>query len=289
MNSKPFAPIRYTMFDPVFPQEIFDHIIEFVQDDHCTLATTSLVSSNWSRTSRRFLFRILILRPPTLEAFSSLVSNRPTFLPCVHHVILEDDDYHNYLRLDNQLLSWFPKLDHVKSLSIRALKWESTEVLNRFSSVLPSMTTLELWVDTLKCTESAKELLSAFSSLEMLVVACVFPYYHHNALECAVITRLPESDTPFLQNLKSLSFPKDCYPREFFIRNIPLGSLQLNEFEVYIQTMAEKSFFQNLILFMKNHCLNISSLQVAFNNDLDLDREISEAFETGKKLFIWCK
>ena len=283
------------MLYPVFPQELFDHIIEFAQDDYCTpsLATTSLVSSNWLRTSRKYLFHTLVLQPPTLEGFLNLVSNRPTFLPCVHHLILDpsDKETESYICLDNQLLSWFPKLDHVKLLSIYGLEWESTDVLNRFfSSVLPSTTTLDLRVDFLQSTDCVKELFYAFSSLTRVVVTGTLRYhilYRLDGKHGVALTRLPEPDIPFLPNLKSLSFPRSFYPREFFIRNILLGSQQLNEFRVYIETAEGAHLIQNLVVFMKHHCLNTSSLQITLDESLCVGRETLKHFQIGGKLHFY--
>lgn len=41
----------------IFPQELFDHIIDALQDDDKTLFSCSLVRSSWTHSARRHLFR----------------------------------------------------------------------------------------------------------------------------------------------------------------------------------------------------------------------------------------
>ena len=263
---------------PTFPQEIFDHIIEFTQNDRDTLATTSLVSSNWLLTSRQYLFRSVSLQPRTLEAFSNIVSNSPTFLSHVRELIIKPS--YKYVNcgcycicLNNQILSWFPQFPRATSLIIDKLKWESEEVLHSFSSLMPSITTLDLRVRRYRSPDFIKHILSAFPSLTTLIYSG-YPSSSHNFMNIPFTpNRLSDSSGPFLPALKTLHFEENCTSWNFFMTSIPLESLQLSELKVMMPLMLNDGCLQNLVPFMRHHCLGITSLTLIMDDESTFDKD----------------
>ena len=265
---------------PVFPQEIFDQIIEHARTDREVLLATSLVCRDWVQTSRRYLFESIILRPTTLKGFSTLCcptsSARPTFLHHIRNIVFERSrsSTANYFSmpapsvyLDRDLLGWLPVFKAVKNISIWSIEWESTEILHRFSSLFPNATSLTLRADALNKLSNSLTLICAFPTLQSVYWSGgVTDTLNHAPL--IALPDLPRNRVlPSL--LTTLSFDLDSFSRDALIRSIPLGDLRLQTFEVYVCTSESLSCLHNVILFMEHHCLDVSVLSIVFHDTND--------------------
>ena len=169
------------------------------------------------------------------------------------------------IHLNQDLLSWFPTLPSVFSITFDAIKWESQDILSRFGSLIPcAKGSKRFSIRANKCTfdeaQSVNQILQAFPLLERLV--CGGRTDTPRTLQRIGSLPKPVSDRLSVCRLKSLLLIMNEVARDEFIRTIPLGSVQLDKFKFQMRTDENPTRLHNLLIFLRQHCRNVSFLHI---------------------------
>ena len=112
----------------VFPQELYDIIIDILQENETTLSACSLVRSSWTNQAHRHLFRSLShsrgSQPPNVLGLVNFLDNSPHICQYIRTLCLHGGEYHSSAGINptiwEALLTSLPFLEELslKSLSI---------------------------------------------------------------------------------------------------------------------------------------------------------------------------
>lgn len=107
----------------LFPQELVDHVIDFLWEDDSTLAACSLVSTSWTRSAQLHLFRELTFRSgDDIIVLSDFSQSSPTLCSYVRTLYLTEHDPDNHVGLDPVLLAnILAGLPHLENLHLVGL------------------------------------------------------------------------------------------------------------------------------------------------------------------------
>jgi hypothetical protein len=98
------------------PQELMDIIFESTEDGKWTLRSCSLVCSSWLHSSRRHLFRRIVLLPPSRRHYDS--GSRPTS---------DGQRLHNLLNMSPHIATYIRELKLYEGWSMRGRAWVGSD------------------------------------------------------------------------------------------------------------------------------------------------------------------
>ncbi|KAJ7599072.1 hypothetical protein C8J56DRAFT_181475 [Mycena floridula] len=157
------------MVEPVFPQEVFDIIIDSGCSDRAFLATCALVCSDWVSSSRYHLFRAITLAEDNDHKWLAML-NGATFLHKVHHVNIISK---HKRRPQWTLNQYFEAFDHPGFDSIRSLSLTAGSVMGGTIPAFTNITVLELERVHFPEYETIFSFCSSFNSLVTLSLILV--------------------------------------------------------------------------------------------------------------------
>ncbi|KAI0347762.1 hypothetical protein BDW22DRAFT_1349831 [Trametopsis cervina] len=164
------------------PQELFEEIIDLVQDDKATLRASSLVCRAWRPHSQRRLLSTLCLGPPKnsrdpIPPFLASLASNPQLCTLVHELVLKGDrgepELHVSARWLAAILEKLPNVKTVRLLSINMTGLDRHFLPpTRFRlEFLELFETSSSWDATV---ENILDILALFDSIGRLVVGYTF-------------------------------------------------------------------------------------------------------------------
>ncbi|KAK7681946.1 hypothetical protein QCA50_014908 [Cerrena zonata] len=223
------------IFEAMFPNEIFDLIIDEVGKDRATLRTCTLVRSAWGPRSRLHLFSSITLTPFELDgsrSFSNTLRALQTQMSqtarvCVNRLVMVGHAYDeriNYINTDivRILLRLFPKITH---LTLNRVQIENAEPSTSHPPRTEYLHRLEyLSLKYIYCGTGIFDILSLFGDITTTEIDECIPSFHNqvdvlrfpkiynlviqaDVTEHFISTVLCDHKTTRLTSLLSVSFP----------------------------------------------------------------------------------
>lgn len=136
------------MFSPtVFPNEIYDYIIDHLHKDRRTLLTCSLVCKDWRTTSRFHLFSVVELHVQDVDRDLEILSSPlATISACVQHLSIDAcTDVEPESGLFEKLVRGLPPMKQLKVLRLHEVNFQlSSSAKGNLFSISRDIATLEL-------------------------------------------------------------------------------------------------------------------------------------------------
>ena len=172
------------------PQELIDIVFESTDDDEWTLRSCSLVCSSWLHSSRRHLFRRIVLLPPSCQYNSG--SRPPLYGQRLHNLLDRSPHIATYIRelqlyegwsirrqawigSDQSIPPVLGMLKGLKKIELRRLRWNDLPLAFRHSIrnilELPSLQFLEMELSDFASIDDFASLLSHAKGLTGLSLA----------------------------------------------------------------------------------------------------------------------
>ena len=163
------------------------------------------------------------------------------------------------------------------------IKWEEAETLVHFASLLPNV--IDVGLGYHSNIAQVNHLFRAFPSLVSFSLGSNVDTTYQGPF---IDLPQPVSNTIIPSHLQCLHLT--CYGSRLgdrFIQRIPLGSIQLSEFYIQISTAEGRIYLKKLILFIRRHCLNVSTLRMAvIVRHLPAHWDIDRFFDTGQSYCV---